>query len=230
MHLNKKSDHNMKKIYAAVLLLFWGNLLLGQDKMIVNQEIPHTKDYEQSVELQSIDSLPNPIKKRIDRFLAETLGTLRPNLKFDNGEVVDLKTYFENDTLNRNWIVPKYELNFSLQDLGIGIKRYHLQLKLDEYGQILFANWPKEGFADQTQFITRAEIEKFALETAKTKSFDLRGYRVDLAYREKLDTLCWIFKFPAELGLDYEKYDVLEIDWRTSEIAFEGQLVETSVD
>ena len=153
---------------------------------------------------------------------------MKDGLKFSHGQIVNLEKYFSDnkETFNYGWVVPKYDLNFILQDSSIGIKNYYIQLRLDEYGQILACNWPKANYFNKTELKPRSEIEKFAIGEAQIKGITNFEYKVDFKYNLAFDKLCWIFKFPVVLPNNPRThFEVFEVDWKSLDIIAQYQIV-----
>jgi len=156
-------------------------------------------------------------------YIKRILGTMTDSLRYSHGQIVDLKKYFRKDstTYGYDWIVPKYDLNFVLRDNSIGIIRYCIEIRLDEYGQILYSNWPKKYYSDKTSFKLRENIEKFAIKQAVLKGFNTKEYLVDFKFNDKFDKLCWIFEFPVLVDSNKKEYNAFEIDWNLADIVEE---------
>ena len=201
--------------------------------MIVDKPFSGSTYYEGfSKHLDSISELPPMIKYNLEGYLNRILGSMKDSLRFSHGQIVDLKRYFAKDssTFSCRWIVPKYDLIFLLKDNSIGIKSYYLKIRLDEYGQILNSNWPKERYSEKSRFKQRSEIEYFALRQAKSKKYNTDGYLVDLIYNAKLDKLCWVFQFPTLIETNKKQYNAFEIPWDMIEIVDEYDLLMSTVE
>jgi hypothetical protein len=208
----------MKQNFLMIFLLAISISSRAQDKMIIDKSYNGNTFYGKfSVHISSMSETPSVIQFNVTGFLNKILSTMSSNVKFSHGQIVDLKGYFSKDSLTYSygWAVPKYDLNFILQDTTIGIKNYYLQIRLDENGQILYANWPKEHYSDKNKFKSRTDIEQYALKKAKEKGFEINNYKVDLKYNEKLDKLCWVFIFPMDIGNNGKDSNVFEIDWKS---------------
>jgi len=211
----------MKKILILFLGLIIINNSFGQDKMIVDKPFNGNTFYGGfSKQIDCLSDLPTVIQFNINGYLRRILGTMSDSVTFSHGQTVDLENKFKEDsvTYGYGWIVPKYDLNFVLRDNSIGIRSYYLQIRLDNYGQILYSNWPKESHSDKNRFNIRADVEEFALKQAEIKGFDTIDYKVDFKYNEKFDKLCWVFKFPLKIEKNRQEYDSFEIPWNNFEI------------
>ena len=222
-------------MYRQLIILFftfWINQLNAQEKMIIDKPCNgHTFYNNCSVQIDSFTNLPSLIQNNVTGYIKSILGTMSDSLKYSLGQVVDLKKYFSKDsiTYGNNWIVPKYELNFVLQDNSIGIIHYCIEIRLDQYGQILYSNWPKKYYSDKTSFKSRASIEQFAIKQAVLKGFNIKDYLVDFKFNDKLDKLCWIFEFPISIESNNMEYNAFEIDWTIVDIVEEYYVKQSTV-
>ena len=89
---------------------------------------------------------------------------------------------------------------------------------MDEYGQIIECNWPREWFADANQFSERSDIQKTALNWAKKNLIVNLKYEIDLDFNKGHNAICWVFKFPTSKTSNSKSFKVIEIDWRTNKI------------
>lgn len=214
----------MRKLLIIIIGLFSINFSIAQDKMIVDQPMSGNTFYGgYSEQIDSLSTLPTVIQFNLQGYLYRILGSLSDSVSFSHGQIIDLENKFKKDsvTYRYHWIVPKYDLHFVLRDKSIGINNYYLQIRLDQYGQILFANWPKNNHSDKSLFKNRSEIERFALKQAEVRGFNLNNYNVDFKYNEELDKLCWVFEFPTIVKINIEEFKVLEIPWDNIEIVDE---------
>lgn len=121
-------------------------------------------------ELKSENDLPKNIQSNLKGYLNKILPSITDSITFSHGQIIDLKRLFEKEpsTYNNFRIIPAYELSFYLRKKSIGVKNYYLEIGLDEYGQILETNWPKETFSFES-FKTLKEIETTALKHIAAK-------------------------------------------------------------
>lgn len=215
----------MKKYILTIVLTYFSmGLLFSQDKMVIEKPFNGNTDYAgYSVHLNSVSELPDIILSNVQGHLNKLLGSMALNTHFSHGQVIDVKNYFKNDPIvhTRGWILPKYDLNFILQDHSIGIKSYYIQLRLDEYGQLLSVNWPRTGYSDKSKFESRHEIERIALMHADLRGFSLADYIVDLKYNQKHVKLCWVFKFPKKSESNNKAFHTIELDWKETDVVDE---------
>jgi hypothetical protein len=120
------------------------------------------------------------------------------NIVFVNGQIIDLESWSANDSTNHpeyKFIMPKYELYFELHDTSIGINRYCFQVSLDQYGQILSFDWPREKFNKKDSFINPELLQKTALTYAKKMKYKTKTVISDLYFDDCRQRLFWYFSF-----------------------------------
>ncbi len=202
----------MHRLLLCCIIMTISFELFSQEKMIVKDSYPGSTFYDGfSKHVISLEELPPQITLNLKGSLSKYFGELRHNIIFEDGQKVDLKKYFlkNKEVFNMRWIVPKYDLNFSLGDSSLGLVKYNINARLDEYGQIIQINWPKKNHNVRTNFLDRKEIEQFALKYAKKKGLETDSYSVNLKYNLEVDKLCWVFRFP----LAPNQYNTFEIAW-----------------
>lgn len=195
--------------------------------------VDHNKDigyrsYQHNpiIKIASFSDLPPLIQFNTNGYLKRILGKMSDSLHFTQGQEIDLKAIFQKDSVvyTSNAIKPKYILKFVLVDNSIGIKSYNLSLELDEHGQLLFINWPKDRANDKSKIIPRDSIKEFVLNYAKSKRFNTSNYEVYFNYYKNIDKLCWQFKFPnTVLNMNtYRKrkktYNIVVVPWNELKI------------
>ncbi|WP_449435669.1 hypothetical protein [Pedobacter steynii] len=145
----------MKRCYfIALAFLFHWFSLAGQEKMIVHEEDWIAYNYQEaSRTVLSLNKLPVNIQREVKKLIAESLWEFKDSIHFVNAQIVNITSYLKDgDPHKKHWVVPKYELNFYLKDTSISIIRYNITLNLDEYGQILQINWPRQGTGSKRCF------------------------------------------------------------------------------
>ena len=221
----------MNKRITILIFLFY-NLITAQEKLIVNKQnsefwtVTGNKNYNKY--FTDLKQIPNNIKSNLENYLNIILENIDPKVEFKDGCVFDLKGYFKENpkTYDRGWIVYKYQFVYRISMPEIGIKSYLIKINMDEYGQILKCNWPREWFKEPNRFKDRIEIEKTAIKWSENNSLSTTElYEIDLQYNEKHKTLCWVFNFPT--NKTKTNYSVIEIDWRSNEIVEKYSIVKT---
>lgn len=189
--------------YIIIFFLVSANLIsFSQSKMIVDHgKDAYTSFGRFSTKIDSFSQLSSLIQCNTNGYLKKILGDMSDSLQFSNGQIVDLKSYFNKDSITHNSfrIIPKYDLTFKLSDKSLGIKRYNLEIELDQYGQLLRINWPKEKSKDKSKIINSDTIRQFVIEYAKSRRYDTSEYEVYFRYNPKFDKLCWLFLFPDDV-------------------------------
>lgn len=190
--------------------------LKGQ-QILVEQTFNGNTHYGQhAIVIESVAELPSQIQTALEAHLTDMLGSSAKNVTFSHGQNVDLRSFFSEpnrEAFNYQWLVPSYDLNYVLSDTTLGIKSYYLQLRLDEYGQLLSTNWPRQGYSNKENFQLTNEIVKFALSQARSRGFLTSKYLTDLKYQSSSESFNWVFKFPKTLNADNKQWDVLEISF-----------------
>lgn len=207
--------------------------LFSQEKMMISKRYIGTTYYDgHSILINSLQQLPLNIQKASSNFLNKTTGTLFNNITFSQGQIVDLDKLLSSDTslYEREWVIPKYDLIFLLQDTTIGIRNYYLQLRLDKYGQILSSNWPRKYYSNKSLFKSREQILQFALQQAQAEGFDTSNYLIDFTHNYSQDKLCWLFKFKNNSNPKLDIYDVIEVDWISLTVVAKYRILTSKVN
>ncbi|GAB3724528.1 hypothetical protein [Flavobacterium koreense] len=222
----------MNKRITILIFLFYNFNLSAQEKLIVDKQnsefytVTGNKDYNKY--FTDLKQIPNNIKYNLENYLNIILENIDSKAEFKDGCVSNLEDYFKENskTYDRGWIVYKYQFVYRISMPEIGIKSYLIKIDMDEYGQILKCNWPREWFREPNRFIDRIEIEKTALKWSEQNSFPTSElYEIDFHFNEKHNALCWVFKFPTNKSKT--KYIVIEIDWQENKIVEEYAITKT---
>jgi len=209
--------YSMKKTVLSVLLIvLLTPQLFSQNKMIINEFGGSTYYDDFSRDIYSLDKLPHVIVSNIKNLLKTSLGEFSSNVKFYNGQIVNLRKYLKHDTdtYNYQWILAKYDLNFNLIDTLIGIKNYPLKIRVDEYGQIIEINWPRKGCGSRGAFISRDSIKAFVLKQATKLAFNQKNYKVEFMYDTGEQKFLWFFLFPLYPEPINLGYNCVQVNWR----------------
>jgi hypothetical protein len=133
----------MKYTLPTILFLILNIHLFGQKKMVIDKPFRGYIYYQRFDEkINSISELPESIQLNLNGYFNEILGSMSDSIKFLLGQVIDLKSRFIKDSLiySYEWVIPKYDLYFTLRYNSFDIKNYNLNIRLDEYGQLLQIN------------------------------------------------------------------------------------------
>jgi hypothetical protein len=167
-----------------------------------------------SITIDSLSAMPDGIIKSVSDIIKMRLGNLSTSVRFSHGQIVDVKNYYKKNSLSftNHKQIPKYDLEFILQDTIIGIKSHSVRIKIDEYGQVLYCNWPTKGYSDKNKFKSFSEIEKYALQVAAKKGFNTSNYMISFNYNDSQNKMCWEFQFRKVGDNKNGFFDALEID------------------
>jgi len=207
----------MERPYFIILiLLFHWFSVTGQEKMIVHEEDWSAYTYQDASQtVLSLDQLPKSIQKEVKILMEESFWGFKDSIHFVNAQIVDIVSYLKDgDAHKKHWVVPKYELNFYLKDVSIGIIRYNITLHLDDYGQILKLNWPRQGAGSKKMFLSRENIQEFALKEATKREYNVHNFLVDFEYNEQFATLCWEFSFLERKMVGGAEYNFIKVPCR----------------
>lgn len=205
----------MRSITIILFLFFFHLSTNAQKKMIVKEDTVLAYTYQEaSTTVPSLDKLPPNIQKQVEAIMKETFWEFKDSIHFINAQIVDVLKYLEDgDPHKRHWVVPKYELNFYLKATPIGIQRYNLTLHLDDYGQILELNWPREGAGSKKMFLARKAIQEFAFKEAKKRRYNLHKFEVRFEYDKEFRRLCWEFSFLDHMEVGAAYYNFIKVPW-----------------
>lgn len=206
----------MMRSTTIFLLLFSFHISANaQKRMIVKEDTVLAYTYQEaSTTVSSLDKLPPNIQKQVETIMKDSFWEFKDSLHFINAQIVDVLKYLEDgDPHKRHCVVPKYELNFYLKDTPIGIQRYNITLHLDDYGQILQLNWPREGAGSRKMFLARKAIKEFAFKEAKERRYNLHKFEVSFEYNEQFRRLCWEFSFLDHMEIGAAYYNFIKVPW-----------------
>jgi hypothetical protein len=201
-------------LITLILAIHWFSVS-GQERMIVHEEDWVAYNYQEaSKTVLSLKKLPTSIQQEVKILMDESFGGFKDSIHFVNAQVVDVISYLKDgDPHKKHRIVPKYELNFYLKDVSLGIIRYNITLHLDDYGQILKLNWPRHGAGSKKMFLSREAIQEFALKEANKRGYNLNKFLVNFEYDETFDRLCWEFSFLTKELVGAAEYNFIMVPW-----------------
>jgi hypothetical protein len=223
----------LKNILILILTVVCLTDLKGQQILVEQPFNGNTSYGKHAKAIESVTELPDQIQTSLEAYLTDMLGSSIKNVTFSHGQNVDLNSYFSEPNRkapNYQWLVPSYDLNYILSDITLGIKSYYIQLRLDEYGQLLSTNWPRKGYSNEENFLSTKEIVQFALGQAKSRGFLTSEYFSDLKYQSSSESLNWVFKFPETLEPDNKQYDVIEINLTSLKVVEEYTIKTSTVN
>ena len=220
----------MKWCLLAFTILSSSLNLIAQNELAIDQACNGSTSYgKYATNIDSIEQLPHNILLNAQHLLKRQLGKNYDNITFSHGQEVDLAGYFSDKTkpITHEWVVPRYDLVFIYQNTLISINSYCLELRLDEYCQLVKLNWPTQGYTNSSKFQSLNEIANFAVSQANIRGFNSEGYTCELKYREKSDSMNWIFSFPEG---DNSNFNVLEVDMNSLKVVREYLIKRVTVN
>ena len=229
----KLTAKNLKYLLILILTIICFSDLKGQEILVEKSFNGNTHYGQHSKVIESADELPDAIQNALKAYMTDMFGRNIKSVSYSHGQRIDLKGFFSEpgqDVSTFRRLVPSYDLNFILSDSTIGIKSYYVQIRLDEYGQLLSTNWPRKGYSNKFNFVSTHEIMKFALEQAKLRGYRTSNYITDLQYQSSSASLNWVFKFPKNLGADNKQWNVLEISLTSLKVVEEYNVMNSKVN
>ena len=199
-----------------LLLVFVISRSIAQSKMIVDQKPGLTSFGGSTVWVDSISQLPPQIFNNLKPIMEKFMGDFYPKVHFVYGQEIDLvnNDYVPKDGSKISPWIPKYDLEFTLKDVSIGIKSLPINIRFDKNGKLLKFTWPRAGFENNSKFISRDTIRAVALRIADSLKFNKEKYEVGFNYDESEQKFTWIFLFPAaDSAVNHYTFDTIEINW-----------------
>jgi hypothetical protein len=222
----------MTKTLYLTLLLSLTTFAVGQSNLFIHQPyvgLPHRQTGV--VQIDSLNQLPPRIIFILDGLFEAALTDFESNLFFIKGQIIDLESWAAKDStfqVNYNFVVPKYELFFELRDTSIGIQSYCIRVNLDQFGQIIRFDWPRENFNQRSAFIQLEELQKTALRYARKRRFKTNEYMTSLRFDAANQRLLWEFSFLQESTGDEDFqtqfYKVIGIDALFNYVQYEHDM------
>ena len=161
-------------------------------------------DYE-PVEPDSLEEIPAPVRVKLLNHLKDRLGPFTERLTFAGGQMVDFERLAreEPDSKDFEWEVHAYDLHFTFQMPGIGIKSYTAQIELRSDGSVLeeidlpaFASSP-----DKLNFISLQSAASIAV----AEGYNRNKLSPEIIYFKDADSLVWKFQeTTSDDGLNIE--------------------------
>ncbi|MFZ1080312.1 MAG: hypothetical protein WAO19_00125 [Candidatus Kryptoniota bacterium] len=153
-------------------------------------------------------------------------------LTFEHGQEIDIPAYLNKDSAqaDRRWVVPAYDLRFSLSDSSVGVGRYEVELDLDQYGQVLEMNLPNKNFSydsldsqDQSlihdahlplafKFLPLDTAIETSIAVAAGMSKTTDSLSTSLEYDSCTDDLYWVISFPQVGSRNMKKFFNVEVN------------------
>jgi hypothetical protein len=194
----------MKLLITLAFILFAVTSMHAQNNMLVNQQYEENRYYGTYMKLVDSTQLPENIHACLRKFLRRYFGELSDSVHFINAQVVSLEQYFKESTPgDYEWIVPAYDVHYYISISSTYIQRYNVEVKLDQYGQLISINWPQKGYVDRHSFRDTASIKTYALQWAADHKIPINPYTIKFTFDEYYRQLVWIFNFVKEADMSY---------------------------
>ena len=195
-------------------------LSFSQTRMIVNKGIGLSNFAGYAKPITTLSQVPINIKDSAEAVLNKALGNLRPEAKFEHGQIIDTEAYSKiknNNIANLN--IPKYEFIFILADLSLGIKQYAIKVELTGSGKLIKLNWPKSGYTNKPALYPLDSVKTAVIKRAKKLNLNLKNYEIEFEYDADTQKLWWKFNFISSKKAS-TRYKSIAINWANlSEIA-----------
>jgi hypothetical protein len=226
----------MKTHIKTIILLLIASTALtayGQDKIYIEKICGGSIWRPMKVtKIDSFAQLPARIKIIVNEVFKKSLTDFSDNIFFSQGQMLNIEDYAATDSSFQSlyqYPLPKYFLEFNLQDTSISIKSYCLQLSLDQYGQVLSFNWPRKHFNKRQDFVLGSVLKNEAVQFAKGKNYKTGQSFFEMHYNEERRRVEWHFYFLQKQLTnkrdDYEKeYDIIAIDAISKELSEKGKM------
>ena len=213
----------MKKVlFVFIILTFCINSLNAQTEKTIDKKGGNIYYGKYTTEIKSEKNLPENIQNNVKGYLNRFFPTMIDSITFSHGQIIDLGKIFKEEpkTYDRFRIIPKYELTFYLKNKSLGITNYNLEIGLDDYGQILETNWPKE-ILNFNNFKSIHEIKNIVLKHVEQKKIEYKTYEIDLVYKKEIDNMFWIIKLHIDTKGSRKEFYIIEIAWNSKDISAE---------
>jgi len=149
-------------------------------------------------EIDSLKQLPTRIPFIVSNLLKTSMTDFVNNIVFIKGQIVDVEGWAAKDStfqMEYKFAIPKYELFFELRDTSIGIKSYCFEIGLDQYGQIMRFEWPREDYNKRDSLIKPTKLKKTAMDYATKKKYKTQTCEYSLHFDEDRQRMLWYFSF-----------------------------------
>jgi len=223
------------KIIATLILVSLSFLTSGQEEILIDQPFRGLPSYYKTnvIEVDSLNQLPSIIQFISNNIINKSMTDFIDNIRFVKGQIIDLDKWLKNDSIPQteyNYIIPKYELFFELSDSSLGIKNFCFELNLDQYGQVIFLEWPRENYNKRINFINPNQIKAEAIKYAKEKKYKTETCVYKLKFDSKTNSICWYISFLQEFEGDEnwhrKSYKTVVIDAISLMVMYELDMVQ----
>jgi hypothetical protein len=206
----------MNKLILIILLSLLSIKIYSQNSRNIEgayNSISRLYDFDK--EIESLDSIPKTIIIILNNNLNDLLGDLKYHATFQEGLCIDLDNYFKENPIPsiKKWVITKYQFVYLISCPEIGLSKYYLKFKMDEYGQVIECNWPKKYYNSIKRFEPIESIVESANKWAKENSLERNKHTTEIRYNKKLDKLCIAFSYIIDKKGNKETIKTIEFDW-----------------
>lgn len=222
----------MKKLLIALCILMLNLSSYSQDLMSVdNFQRGLTYFGGLTKNINSLNELPPDIYRKLNLNLKSCFGDSLNSIRFLHGQEIDIKKYYRDNPESFGGVVPKYDLEFMFSDTSLGIKSFEVNVRMDEYGQVLKFAWPREWKATKDLLYSKEHIIKRVMIHAKKNGITSNPAATEFRFDPKNDQLIWVFLFPKgeTIGAGILKFDAIEIEWLGGKICGEYEVMKRTV-
>lgn len=220
--INSRIVRHTYSLFILFLLFPGSAQLIAQSDIQVDQPFSGWTYYPHATRITDREAAPTNIREAADHHLKQRLGTFLDSVTFSHGQIIDLTRHFQKYS-ERNYpqyIVPAYDFQFKLSNQRIGLKRYYLNLKLDQYGQLLKFNWPTSGVQVKEEVLDRQDIKTFIMRSAQARVLNPHSFELSCQYRADINQLVWVFRFKSFAFLPRNNVrHTLEVPWKSLTIS-----------
>lgn len=189
----------MKKILLIIFLILAPFFANGKDSILINQEC--SGGYGISVkdtQIYSLSQLPTKIQFIVNYWIKKSMTDFADNVKFIGAQDFDIESFMANDSIPQTeyeHFFPKYLLRYELSDISLNIKSFCVEIKLDQYGQIIDFGWPRNNYNKRNKFVKPQSVLDLALKQCKKKKYKTNKQSYELKFDPKLNKVCWYISF-----------------------------------
>lgn len=159
----------------------------------------------------SKDELPESVNKIISNVFTSQTDLDISKLKFNFCEIYDVDKYLTDypDSINKYSLpIPKYIAVYSWSDTTIGVKKYNIELFMDNFGQIIYFNFPHQYKNRGYNFMSldSAKYKADSIINLDTTIYKDYYVQIQLLYNINENDLFWFIDYYT----DYEEKGKIE--------------------
>lgn len=175
--------------------------------------------------INSLNELPPNVYHKLKLYLKSSFGDSLKSIRFSHGQEIDIKKYYLDYPESFGGVVPKYDLEFMFSDTSLGIKSFEVNVRMDEYGQVLKFTWPKDWQANKGLLYSKERIIKLVMIHAKKNGITSNPTATEFRFDPGNGQLIWAFLFPKDETKGAGWFDAIEIEWLGGKICGEFEVI-----